>query len=86
MTNRRDDAPPLTDREIEALLRLVDLTRDEEIDCDECLSLVARFAERELAGKSVPESLEAVRHHLAVCAECDEEYRALQRAIAGLEE
>lgn len=75
----------LSDREIAELLRLVSVTRDEEIDCDECLALVAEFVEQELAGRSIPEGLDAVRHHLSVCAECSEEYRALQRAITELD-
>lgn len=71
--------------EIEGLLRLIGLTKDEEIDCDECLLHVAEFAEQELAGRSIPEGLEAVGHHLAVCAECREEYEALQRALTEMD-
>ena len=29
---------------------------------------------------------DAVRHHLAICTECREEYEALQRALQELEE
>ena len=76
---------PLSKSEIEKLLTLVGLTEDEEIDCDDCLARVAEFAERELAGRSVPASLEAVRHHLSVCEECCEEYEALGRALGHLE-
>ena len=71
----------LTKEQVEALLKMIGLTREDEIDCDECLSQVAEFAERELAGKAIPQGLDAVRHHLAVCAECREEYEALQRVL-----
>lgn len=74
----------LTPTEIDGLLRMIGLTRDDELDCDQCLSVVAEFAERELAGLSVLEGLETVRHHLLICGECSEEYEALCRAIAGL--
>ena len=57
----------LSKEEIDGLLRLIGLTRDEEIDCERCLALVAEFAERELAGRSVPAGLEAVAHHLSIC-------------------
>ena len=76
---------PLTTKEIEGLLHLVGLTRDEEIDCGQCLARVAEFAEQTLASKSVPEGLEAVAHHLSVCAECREEYEALRTALENLQ-
>ncbi len=75
----------LSKEETRDLVRLVRLTRDEEINCEECLSLVAEFAEHALAGKSIPEGLDAVEHHLSVCAECREEYEALRRAFGQLE-
>jgi len=71
----------LTRKEIEALIRLIGLTRDEEIDCEGCLARIAEFAEHRLVGGSVGEGLVAVERHLAVCAECREEYEVLQRAL-----
>ncbi|MEE4378129.1 MAG: hypothetical protein V2J55_11560 [Candidatus Competibacteraceae bacterium] len=76
----------LSKKEIDALLRLVNLTQDDEIDCEQCLSVVAEFAERELAGRSVPAGLEAVAQHLSICAECREEYEALQQALNDMKE
>jgi hypothetical protein len=75
----------LSKEEIAKLLRLVDLTRDEEIDCERCLELVAEFAERELAGRSVPAAQEAVAHHLLICTECCEEYQALLQALKAMD-
>lgn len=77
---------PLSKKEIDGLLRLIGLTQDDEINCEQCLSLIAEFAERELASKSIPEGLKAVEHHLSICAECREEYQALQRALKGMED
>jgi hypothetical protein len=74
----------LSREEIAELLRFISLTRDEEIDCERCLTLVAEFAERELAGRSVPAGLEAVAHHLSICAECREEYEALLQALKAM--
>ena len=76
----------LSNEEIAELIRLIGLTRDEEIDCDRCLTLVAEFAERELAGRSVPDGLEAVAHHLTICAECYDEYEALLQALKAMDE
>lgn len=75
----------LSKNELEELLRLVGLTEEDEIDCDECLARVAELAEREPADKSIPERLKAVQHHLAVCAECREEYEALQEALKEMD-
>ena len=75
----------LSKKEIVGLMRLIGLTKDEEIDCERCFALVAEFAERELAGRSIPAGLEAVAHHLSVCAECREEYEALLRALKDME-
>ena len=75
----------LLKEEIDELMRLVDLTRDDEIDCDQCLALVAEFAERELAGRSIPAALEAVAQHLSVCVQCREEYEALFRALKSMD-
>jgi hypothetical protein len=75
----------LSNEEIAELLRQIRLTRDEEIDCERCLALVGEFAERELAGRSVPAGLEAVAHHLSICVECCEEYEALLQALKAMD-
>lgn len=71
----------LSKKEIHDLLRLVQLTHESEINCEQCLALVAEFAEGQLPGKSVSEGLAAVEHHLSVCEECREEYEALLRTL-----
>jgi hypothetical protein len=72
---------PLSKEEIDDLLRLVGLTADSEINCQQCLALVAEFAEQQLTGKSIHEGLNAVQQHLEVCSECREEYEALRRTL-----
>ena len=76
----------LSKKDIHGLLRLVGLTKEEEIDCEECLSRVAEFAEQALAGKSIPAGLKAVAQHLSVCAECREEYEVLQQALEKMDD
>lgn len=75
---------PLSKKEIEGLMRLVGLTKDEEINCEQCLALVSEFAEAQLAGKSVSDGLKAVEHHISVCPECREEYEALQKTLRDM--
>jgi uncharacterized protein with PIN domain len=67
--------------QIKSLVRLLRMTREDEINCNECLDKVAEFAECELAGKAIPEALKAVQHHLTICTECGEEYEALLTAL-----
>lgn len=76
----------LSKKELDNLLHLIGLTRDREINCEQCQALVAEFAERQLEGKTIPEGLEAVEHHLDVCAECREEYGLLQEALMEMDE
>jgi hypothetical protein len=76
----------LSKQEIDGLLRMIGLTCDNEIDCECCLSRVAEFAERELAGQSIPAALEAVENHLSLCSECCEEYRALLQALKAIDD
>ncbi len=71
----------ISKKEIDGLMRFIGLTKDEEINCDECLMQIAEFVETELAGKSVCDSLKAVQHHLSLCSECQEEYEVLQKAL-----
>ena len=75
----------LSKQEIDDLMRLVGLTKDDEINCERCLEQVAEFAERGLAGRSIPVGLEAVAHHLSICAECCEEYEALLQALKAMD-
>jgi len=73
-------------RQIKDLMFLLSITREHELNCNECLDKVAEFAECSLAGKPMPDALEAVRHHLTLCAECREEYEALLKALNSLED
>lgn len=76
----------LSKNEIDGLIHLIGLTQDEEINCEQCQSLVAEFAERELSNKPVSEALKAVQHHLSICAECHEEYEALKLALRNIDD
>lgn len=76
----------LGDDQIRALVNALSNTREHEIDCSECLDMVAEFAERELASRPIPDALETVRHHLTRCGECREEYEALFTALKRMQE
>jgi len=71
----------LSRQELDRLIKAISLTRRDELPCGECLKELAEFAETHLEGRSAPEGLEAIEHHLAICAECHEEYQALLTAL-----
>ncbi len=76
----------LSKKQIDGLMRLVGLTKDDEINCEQCLAVVAEFAEQQLSGKSIAEGLQAVEHHLSICDECREEYEALLKTLDTLDD
>lgn len=72
---------PLSKQEIDNLIQLIRRTKDVEINCEQCLGLVAEFAERNLAGGTIDDGMRAVEHHLSICEECREEFEALQNSL-----
>ena len=66
----------INNEELRALLRLVDLTNADEIDCDEFLSRASRYIEDLLSGDGAKQQYDALVHHLKVCPECLEEFEA----------
>lgn len=74
----------ITKKEINGLMRLIGLTKDSEIDCESCLLRIAEFAELELVGKTVPDGLQAVQHHISICSECCEEYEVLKEVLKNM--
>jgi hypothetical protein len=71
--------------QINRLLRQLSVSRDHELNCNECLVKMPEFAERELSGKEIAQVLQAVQHHLTLCGECSEEYEALLSALHSVE-
>ena len=71
----------ISDEQIQAMLKLLALTKDVEPSCDECLKELGEFAETTLAGKTIPEGLNYIDEHLERCVECREEFEALRAAL-----
>jgi uncharacterized protein YbaR (Trm112 family) len=72
---------PLTKQQLAGLIASVGATRDQELNCAECQSFAAEFAERQLAGLPLDEALARVEQHLVICPECREELLALKKIL-----
>jgi hypothetical protein len=82
---RQGRVPMALNDQMEGLLRVLSMTRDHELNCNQCLDKIAEFAEHDLANKPIPDHLEGVHHHLTLCGECAEEYEALLLALQRME-
>ncbi len=65
-------------------LRRVQQTREQEINCSECLDQISRYVDLELSAGVPERTLPQVRQHLEQCTVCQEEYQLL-RDLARLE-
>ena len=75
----------LNENQIQILLKLAGSVTPDPMDCDGCLSEIARFAETELAGHSLCEAMRKVQTHLTNCPCCQDEYRTLLEALRGMQ-
>lgn len=60
------------------LRRLLEGTREQEIDCDRFLELLAPYLDGRIGDA---ELRELIAHHARLCPECDEELEILRRAL-----
>lgn len=74
----------LTSEQIKTLLKMVAATQEDCLDCSHCLDHIAEFAEQELTGRTLCESMKAIRIHLESCPCCHHEYQMLLEALATL--
>jgi hypothetical protein len=60
------------------LRRLLEGTRDEELDCDRFLALLPIFLDGRIGADELREQ---IAHHARQCPECNEELEILRRAL-----
>lgn len=75
----------LTSNQRLRLLRMLEATAPEELDCSEFLHRVAGFVERLEPGAEPPPGYDDVIGHLRICVECREEFEVLHRMLHSLE-
>ncbi len=72
---------PLTREQVGSLVKMLELTRDREFTCGECLIHAGEFAENKLAGLKLEDACAMVEHHISLCPECREECEALIKIL-----
>ncbi|MFW6348062.1 MAG: hypothetical protein ACOC2C_05575 [Cyclonatronaceae bacterium] len=70
---------------LQKITRAINMTRENELDCQTCFDALDAFAEMQLEGKSPAQAMPLVHEHLERCAGCKDEYLALLRALEALE-
>lgn len=75
---------PLSKQQIDTLLTLVVNSTPDSMSCDGCLVNVAQFAEAELMGTTLCDSMQKVQIHLQNCPCCNDEYQALLAALESV--
>jgi hypothetical protein len=75
----------LTHEQFSHLVELTISSRRDTLGCDGCYELMDEFAQAELDGVDVPETLQAVHAHLTQCKCCRDEYDALLTALRAIQ-
>lgn len=76
----------LTKNKLKSMIRMVKMTLDHEIGCEDCYDQLHEFAELELQGKTPEKALPRVKEHLERCGNCRQEYEALLEALKSAAE
>ncbi|RUA16373.1 MAG: hypothetical protein DSY55_04275 [Clostridia bacterium] len=72
---------PETAKLWQKLLRMLSLTRERELTCEETQTLLDHYVDLELAGEKPQELMPDVAQHLRICPECKEEHDALLKIL-----
>lgn len=73
--------PELSDEMVTRIMHRLVVADVTKISCDEVFAIVDEYAEASQRGEDVSSLKPLIRHHLEMCRECDEEYRALLRVL-----
>ena len=66
---------------IQKVLTMLSNTQEVEMTCDEVFAVLDQFAEMMARGEDVSRLMPLVKHHLAMCPDCQEEYKVLESIV-----
>ncbi len=65
------------------IIKMLAITREEELTCDDVFALLDQFAEKSVHGEDAASLMPMVKQHLHICGDCREEFEALERILMG---
>ena len=68
-------------RQLKRMIHMVEATSETEIACQEAYRLLDQYADMVIRGEDPYLVMPQVKHHLAMCADCREEFEVLLRAL-----
>jgi hypothetical protein len=77
MARLPDPAPEM----IPGLVRMIDQTREVEVDCDAVYALLDQYAEMVARGEDPTSLMPLVQQHLELCPDCREELEGLLQIL-----
>jgi len=66
---------------MQSLLRMLAMTEEVELSCDQVYDLLDQFAEKVRGGEDAAHLMPLVEKHLGRCPDCQEEYETLLRMM-----
>ncbi|MBY0588969.1 hypothetical protein K2X85_17485 [bacterium] len=69
-----------TDDQLDLLLGVLQLTRSDEMTCEQWLDQVGSYLRAVRETGPLSEELKRIEHHFKLCPECREEFEAIQTA------
>jgi hypothetical protein len=76
--------PPLDDPSLERLLWLLCATRDDELSCDEVFNCLDEYVDCLEGSVEMGERNQLVALHISICADCQDELKALIHALENV--
>ena len=74
----------ISKEQIESLMKYVEMTSEDPLDCDGCFGRIGEFAEIHLSGKTIPEAMRCIQAHLHNCPCCKDEFNCLMEALCEM--
>jgi predicted component of type VI protein secretion system len=66
---------------MQKVLTMLSNTQEEELTCDQVFAVLDQFTELAARGEDVEQLMPLIQHHLEMCSDCMEEYKALRNIV-----
>jgi hypothetical protein len=76
---------PLGTKQAEMLVKMIDITCDDELDCGTVFENLDSYAEYVLDSGKMTKIIQLVEEHLKLCGDCAEEFQLLLKALKAVD-